>query len=106
MTPFYESNEPSLRQRIAFTSLVVCASVPLYGGIKAVNREVGWYDSDLNGLFPAFLRRFPHTTFSIFANAPLAQTKMADLGCQNSGIREVGWQKELLGALPTGMKPS
>jgi hypothetical protein len=81
-----------------------CASVPLYGGIKAITREVGWHDFDLNRLFAAFLMRFPHPTFSIFASAPLAQTKLAVVGCQKSRNREVGWQKEALGALCTGMK--
>ena len=49
---------------------------------------------DLNVLFAAFLMRFPHLPFSIFASVPLAQTKFAELGCQKSRIREVGWQKE------------
>jgi hypothetical protein len=74
MTPFYKSAEPSLLPCIARTWFSVCASVPLYGGIKAITREVGWHDYALNGLFAAFLMRFPHPTFSIFASAPLART--------------------------------
>ena len=78
-----------------------CASVPLYGGIKAITREVGWHGLDLNGLFAAFVMCFPHPTFSIFASGPLAQTKLAVVGRQKSRNREVGWQKEGLGALCT-----
>ena len=81
-----------------------CASVPLYGGIKAITREVRWHGFDLNGLFAAFLMRFPHRTFSIFASAPLAQTKLAALGCQKSRNREVGWQNERLEAPCRGRK--
>lgn len=81
-----------------------CASVPLYGGIKTINREVGWHGIALNALFAAFLVRFPHPTFSIFASAPLAQTKLAALGCQKSRNREVGWQNERLEAPCRGRK--
>jgi hypothetical protein len=68
------------------------ASRPLYGGIKTINREVGWQRIDLNDLFAAFLMRFPQSAFRIFASGPLAQSKIADLGCQKLNDREVGWQ--------------
>ena len=104
MTPFYESTEPSVLPRIARTWFWVCASVPLYGGIKTINREVGWHGLALNALFAAFLMRFPHPTFSIFASAPLAQTKFATSECQKTRDREVGWQNERLGAPCRGRK--
>jgi hypothetical protein len=84
-------------------SLVLrCASQPLYGGIKAINREVDWHALDLNDLFASFALHFPHLPFTVFASVPLAQLKFAQLGCQKFRIREVGWQKEGPGVLRTG----
>lgn len=96
-------NLRSRRESSARRSRFVPAHLSM-GGVKEITREVGWQGFDLNGLFAAFLMRFPHPTFSIFASTPLAQTKLAALGCQKSLNREVRWQNERLGAPCRGMK--
>jgi hypothetical protein len=79
---------------IAYLSFVKVCQPTSLSGIKSINREVDWHGHSLNDLFASFPLHFPHLTFSVFASAPLAQLKFAELGCQKFRIREVGWQKE------------
>jgi hypothetical protein len=42
------------------------------GGIKTINREVGWQAHVVNDLFASFSLHFPHLFFTISASGPLA----------------------------------
>jgi len=69
------------------------ANAPLYGGIKAVNREVCWHSLNIRDLFATFEKVFQELTSGFSASRPLVMRKIDGFGCQKIKDREVGWQK-------------